>query len=88
MMNKLYFDNNIGKANLNQLIILSKIIIDEGYEINTIENDSEGDIEISFSSNTVNGIISYENSEYIVLKLSDNEKCIKLFNKIKGNILL
>jgi hypothetical protein len=86
-MNKLCFDNNIGIPNMNKLIILAKAISDEGYEINEIESTKDYNVEISFFKNDFDGIIAYENGGFVTLQLSDNEECIRLYNKIKESIL-
>lgn len=88
MMNKLYFDNNLNIANMNKLIILAKAISDEGYEINEIENTKDYNINIAFFKDEYDGTISYENGGNLTLQLSDNKECIRLYNKIKENILI
>jgi hypothetical protein len=85
-MNKLCFDNNIGTPNMNKLIILAKAISDQGYEINEIET-KDYNVNISFFKDDFDGIIAYENGGHLTLQLSDNEECIRLYNKIKEIIL-
>lgn len=82
--NKLYLDiKDVKIYNLNVFINLSNSIGEEGYKINSIQdNDQEDNIEISFSKDDIEGTISYEKRGYIFLLLSNTKECIKLFNRM------